>query len=114
MKIDLTTVRKFKPLAFTIKILPWAGWLVIISTVIFSGNFLYKYFYKTITEAQDIYIIRSKVSLQAVDVNLYEAILNAVERKRLFNDNSLTQIKDPFSSQVIPTPKPETTTPPKR
>lgn len=94
--------------------MPWLGWSTLLIIVIFSSNFLYQYFYKTVAEAQDIYIIRAKVSLQAVDVKLYESILTSLIEKKRFDSNQIEHIKDPFTNQAtiintleVPTTKPQ-------
>lgn len=61
-----------------------------------SGIFLYKNFYKTLTGAQEIIILRSQIALEEIDTALFDRVIHAIEDKKIAPEVDWATFKNPF------------------
>lgn len=74
-----------------------------------TGIFLYKNFYQTLTQAQEIIILKGEVAPEMLDFEKFNQVLNKIEEKTKPEEINWSEVKNPFtSSQEIPK-TPETT-----
>ena len=71
---------------------------IIVSLILLaSGIFLYKNFYKTLTGAQKIIILRSQIALEEVDMALFDRVIQAIENKKIAQEVDWANFRNPFS-----------------
>ena len=61
-----------------------------------SGIFLYRNFYKTLTGAKEIIILRSQIALEEIDTILFDKVIKAIENKKTATEVNWTAFKNPF------------------
>lgn len=83
-------------LALLIKIFPLLVFAIILVSLTSLSIFLYKNFYQTIVNAQQIQVLKSEISLTKVDLNLYKKIIDNLDKRRNLTIEDLSLIKDPF------------------
>ncbi|GEM_PF-1354629 len=66
-----------------------------IVAIIAVSSFLYKNFYQTITQSEEILILRQKVAPLTVDMDKFNKIMAKIEKKKKIRE--LGAINDPFS-----------------
>ncbi|MFA4936708.1 MAG: hypothetical protein WC575_00225 [Patescibacteria group bacterium] len=107
MKFNLS----FKKIKVTpgalLKLLPVGTLAVIIVILIWLVNFLYVYFYNTLTQAEEIYIYRSQISLKTIDMNLYNEVFSALESKKEYDQQAIDSLGNPFAETKKPVVKQE-------
>jgi len=69
----------------------------------FTVYFLYNDFYKAITQAEVIYILRSEVSFEVVNAPLWQKIKNNLDIKQTPTIANTTDIQNPFMIKITPT-----------
>lgn len=86
---------KIKFTAKKINLLFYAG-LAIIITVSFCAVslFLYKNFYQTIVQSEEIIILRGALAIETVDVEKFESVVEKIRQK--ISGRQLGEIADPF------------------
>ncbi len=87
-----------------LKFLPIGILAVIIALLIWLVNFLYVYFYNTLTQAEEIYIYRNQIALKTIDIDLYDNVFLALEQKKEFDPKMLSSLKNPFATTKKTTP----------
>jgi hypothetical protein len=87
-----------------LKFLPIGTGLILLTLLILSFAFLYRYFYQTIAQVKVVVILRSQVALAQVDMPLYRQVFNAWEAKKKFDPKAIDNLHDPFN--VLPEVKP--------
>jgi len=87
-----------KPIKFTQKKLSglFALAIIIITITILSGVslFLYKNFYQTITQTNEILILRQKVAIDTVDLAKFNLIIDRLTKKIMAKE--LKNVSSPF------------------
>jgi hypothetical protein len=102
MRIKLQKLKIFQPI-FSLNYL--YSLIVILSIAILSalGMFLYKNFYQTITQSEQIIVLRQEVSPDTINTKKIESVLELLNKKNTTTENSdLQNIKIPFSSDATP------------
>lgn len=56
--------------------------------------FLYKNFYQTIAQSEEIIILQGKLSIENVDINKFEEVMEKMEKKTA--PRQIGEINDPF------------------
>lgn len=56
--------------------------------------FLYKNFYQTIAQSEEIIILQGKLSIENVDINKFEKVMEKMEKKTA--PRQIREINDPF------------------
>ncbi len=62
-----------------------------------TAMFLYDNFYRTLIQAQVVYILRNQVALEVVDSALWDKVLKNFRYKKTSQIQENTKIPDPFS-----------------
>ncbi|MFH1866768.1 MAG: hypothetical protein ABIJ81_01655 [Patescibacteria group bacterium] len=87
-KIPPTLLYKLVPIVIILAILVALGWSVI---------FLYLNFYQTLTQAEEVSILRSQVSLRTINLKLYDQVFSALAHKKEFDAEKLKNLNNPFA-----------------
>ncbi|MDX9893289.1 MAG: hypothetical protein RB292_02645 [Patescibacteria group bacterium] len=93
-KIPYTAAKKFLSTKLIAMII-LASFVIVLA---FLGWFLYKDFYQTITQSQQIIVLRSEVSPYTVDVDKFNKALQSLEQKVDKNSQLVNwpAVKNPF------------------
>ena len=78
-------------------------YLIVTVTILSLGMttwFLYDNFYRTLIQAKVIYVLRNQVTFEAIDINLWNKILQKFQDKKISQIKEDTKIPDPFSELV--------------
>jgi len=103
MKLPNLNFKSLKPDKW-LKFLPIGTSLILLTLLVLSFVFLYRYFYQTIAQVKVVVILRNQVALAQVDMPLYRQVFNAWEAKKKFDPKSIEGLKDPFN--ILPEVKP--------
>ncbi|MFA6215696.1 MAG: hypothetical protein WC768_03950 [Patescibacteria group bacterium] len=77
--------------------------LLVIAVLIFVGLFLYKNFYQTITQSQEIILLRQEVAPDVINMDKVEKILKLLDQKATTTEEINWQdVKNPFIFQTAP------------
>jgi len=78
--------------------------IVILTTGVTSslGSFLYKNFYQTITQSEEIILLKKEVAPDAIDIKEVENIINNLNKKTTNNNIDWETIKNPFGLTANP------------
>ncbi len=92
------TIIKIKKLNYIklLKFLPNITLVLLLFGFISTIFFLYQYFYQTIAQVKVVSILKSQISLNQVNLPLYEKVINDWENKKRFDESSIDKIKDHF------------------
>lgn len=97
MKFSLTTGLKKIPPKIGLRLLPWLTIVVLFVLLWFSIGFMKIYFYDTLTQAEEVSILRSQVSLRTINIKLYEQVIMALENKKQTDPAKLINLTNPFT-----------------
>ena len=106
MKIKLPKIKKIK-LNFSLFYVYTFIALFSISVVAFLSWFLYENFYKTITQSEQIILLRQEVAPDTINTQRVNKVLNSLAKKT--NVNKIiewTSIKNPFSKSLTENTEP--------
>lgn len=83
--------------------------IIIIGFIAVLGYFLYKNFYQTITQAEEIILLKKEVAPEAIDTNKVDRVLEALEQKTTTTPSvvNLGDLKNPFASESTAAPEEE-------
>jgi len=79
------------------KITFWFYFLVIVASIIILSCvslFLYKNFYQTITQSEEIMILREKVAIETVNMEKFNTIIEKIKQKTILRE--LNDLNNPF------------------
>ncbi|HAO81526.1 MAG: hypothetical protein UV57_C0002G0019 [Parcubacteria group bacterium GW2011_GWD2_43_10] len=112
MKFKLKTP-KIKKLSLIrlLRFLPTVTLIILLVAFGFTIYFLYQYFYQSIAQAKVVSILKNQVTLNQVNMPLYQKVLNAWEIKKQFDESSLENVKDSFRPLPIILPTSNTEQP---
>lgn len=79
-----------------LRFLPATTLLLLLAAFIFTIYFLYQYFYQTIAQAKVVSILKNQVTMNQINIPLYQKVLDSWESKKEFDDTLLQNIKDAF------------------
>lgn len=66
---------------FSVKHLYYLVYIVGIGTMIYIGYFIYKNYYQTITQAQEIIDLKKEVAPESIDLERVNKVLEAIDNK---------------------------------
>ncbi len=117
MKFSLPKIKIFQ-LLLSLKYLYGLVIVLVIATFAILGFFLYKNFYQTITQSEEIILLRQEVAPDTIDMELVNRVLKLMANKIASSDEiDWGKIKNPFnplpnqSVQPPATPPAENPTP---
>ncbi|MFH1456871.1 MAG: hypothetical protein ABIF17_02010 [Patescibacteria group bacterium] len=67
----------------------------------FNISFLYNDFYKTMAQAEVVYILRSQVSFEIVNINLWDAIEDKIKHKKTPSFKGEEILNNPFADTKL-------------
>lgn len=106
MKFKLPKIKIFKPI-LSLKYLYFFVALVITAAAIILIVFLYFNFYQTITQSQQIILLKQEVSPDTINSKKVNNILGLLDKKATSTDGIDWQtIKNPFYLAVVAAPNP--------
>lgn len=81
------------------------------------GFFLYRYFYQTITQSEEIIVLRREVAPESINIEEVQAVIDAYTKKTASSETiSWNTQRNPFTAQPLATPplpvETSTSTPP--
>lgn len=71
---------------------------IAIVVLILTTSFLYKNFYKTITQSEIILILRSQVASEMVNMEKFETIIEKLDKKTVLRELKIT--RNPFKKNT--------------
>lgn len=80
--------------------------ILIMGVLITLGLFLYKNFYQTITQSEEIILLKQEVAPDTINMKKVEAILKALEEKTTTTNIIWQEIKNPFTTIQFTQPQP--------
>jgi len=74
--------------------------ICIIILIIIGGSsyFLYKNFYKTLTDTKKIMLIQNQVILETINIEKFDDVITKIQNKKAPPDVDWATFKDPFQS----------------
>ncbi|OGY45457.1 MAG: hypothetical protein A2744_02100 [Candidatus Buchananbacteria bacterium RIFCSPHIGHO2_01_FULL_44_11] len=103
MKLKLQ-ISKFKIFGLIIKLVKYLYLIVILialGALAILGLFLYKNLYVTITQSEEIILLKQEVAPDTIDRTKVNTVLSALEKKSTSADNiDWSQVKNPFNFSV--------------
>ncbi|MBI5731760.1 MAG: hypothetical protein HY982_00165 [Candidatus Magasanikbacteria bacterium] len=70
---------------------------LILASFIFFLFFLYQRFYLTLTQAEEIIVLKSQLAVETLDLDLFAKIKKRAEKRRAAPSLDWSKIKNPFS-----------------
>ena len=109
MKIKLSLNLKKIPPKIGLRLLPWLTIVALFILLWFTICFMKTYFYDTLTQAEEISILRSTVSLRTINIKLYEQVITALENKKQIDPAKISNLSNPFAKATNESAEPSTT-----
>ncbi len=102
--------KKIKPIRkiFSYKHIYYLIYLLAVGALVYVGNFIFKNYYQTVTQAQEIVDLKKEVAEESIDINRVKKILAAIDQKTNSTEPIIDGIKNPFSTAAPSLPSPST------
>lgn len=81
-----------------IKIYFFSAIIIIIAGLASTSLFLYKNFYQTIIHSQKIKILKNEILVERIDMDLYDKVIENLDKKKEISMENLSALKNPFES----------------
>ncbi len=102
MKIKLPNFKPAKTI-FSLRYLYIVAFLLLIGAIAILGNFLYKNFYQTITQSEEIILLKKEVAPDIINIDKVERVLQLLTTKTAPELTiNFDNIKNPFSTTPQP------------
>jgi len=99
MKLKLPKIKKIK-FNFSLKYFYSIVVLFVLVVAGYLSFYLYRNFYVTIAQTEQIILLKKEVAPDSIDINKVNSVLNALDKKTTTTKAvDYSQIKDPFSVQ---------------
>jgi len=99
MKLKLSKIKRIK-FSFSLRYFYVLVFMLVIVVISMLGFFLYKNFYQTIAQTEQIILLRKEVAPDTIDINKVNKVLDALDKKTTTTiDIEYSKIKNPFSSK---------------
>lgn len=95
-----------------LKFLPFGSMLVSLAVLGGVIVFLERYFYETIAAAKVVKVLQNQISLNEVDLPLYQTVVDNLTTKKKFDATAVASVRDPFRPLGVPPTTPATPTKP--
>lgn len=96
MKLKLPKIKASKIL-FSLRYFYVLIFILLAGSLVILGNFLYTNFYQTISQSEEIVLLKQEVAPDIIDTKKVEAVLGQINKKPLQSEGiNLDEVSDPF------------------
>ena len=107
MKLKLPKVKASKVL-FSLRYFYIIIFILLAGSLVILGNFLYANFYQTISQSEEIILLKQEVAPDIIDTKKVETVLDQINKKPLRSEEiNFDEIFDPFEKTSKNNPKEE-------
>jgi len=110
MKIKIPKIKTFQILAYSKYFYGVLG-IAIIVVGVFMSIFIDKNFYQTITQSQEIILLKKEVAPDSINLKKVDEVISLLDNKTKKSQDDLEAIKNPFSVMAVTVPAPAVTPP---
>ncbi|NUM25164.1 MAG: hypothetical protein HUU49_00900 [Candidatus Buchananbacteria bacterium] len=101
MKIKLPKIKASKAL-FSLRYFYILIFVLLLTALALLGSFLYRNFYQTIAQSEEIILLKKEVAPDIIDINKVETVLNRLNKKSSTTDDiNFDVITDPFNENKV-------------